>query len=380
VVNLAVAVLLAMVAGAAFEWWRRGRTHVYQWHLRDGLALIFFISLVGAWYAYEQRRSARQWQILAREDSGGTRSSDVGTWQKSIRGPTWLRMLIGEAPFQFMDRVIAIDAVSERLPTMSELPDVRVVRIDDDVAGDELQSLAKMPRLEALDLDPPRNGFHMIRHLGRESPDRRSQTLNLPQLPTLRHLDLSNKQLHFQGIGNCPNLQVLGLSMCYVDENLLREVAMLPKLERLSLNFSRVPAGGIGLLAPSPKLARLELNGVELNDDDARDFRRLKGLRELELNYSLLTKRGLGLLAQLELRSLHLSRCQVDDELLPRFTRMASLRSLILTETAVTSRSLQELQRAEQLTELTLPGAKFTPSERAQLAAALPECYISYQE
>ena len=97
-VNAGIAIILAIGLGVGFEAWRRARNRLFQVHLRDLLALVLVVSVVGAWFLNQRQQYAEQQELL-----GPLRAEEpqpiylADTYEK--RGITWLRLLAGDRPF-----------------------------------------------------------------------------------------------------------------------------------------------------------------------------------------------------------------------------------------------------------------------------------------
>jgi len=329
--NGLIALIVALTAGMLFESWRRTRARLSQIHLRDALALIFIVSLVGAWYADQQRRFAHENRILRDHYTGRhdhwepDRPGGIMSKQRKHGGVTWLRNLIGDRHFQFLDRVIAVRADGAGLKWAAELPDVQLVQVSKEFNSDCLRHLERMGRLEVLDVNSEDRWFFILHPNSRPQPTE----LTMPRLPRLRWLRATN--VSCVGLARTPLLENLDFRMVKVNEPLLCDIAFLSALRRLSLADCKLPNESTERLASLTRLESLDLQETNVTDDAMEHLGAFKKLRELNLS-----------------------------------------------KTRVTARAHPHFAQMKQLRDLSLPGSGFSDEDRRRLTAELPDCHISW--
>ena len=376
-----VVIALMLAAGTAFEIWRRARTHLSQWHLRDILVVILLLSLAGGWYAAERQRYANELRVI-----GPNLAQPIGFWeswekpihginggQRTIGGITWLRELLGHEPFQFLDRTILVKADPQGLPWVAQLPDVRAVGVYDNLTSGDLAHLERLPQLEFLSVN------RLV-----VSPDdlQNSTTHSIPRL-TMPHLarlrTLETCSIDWEDLTNLPALETIYWIGEPVDEATFRQLAALPKLRRLRLTQCVFSAAGLSHLRSQRSLRCLVLSGEPIEIDLMKEIGQLTQLSELDLTGGKFDPAALSHLAPLtQLETLDLCLTPVDDKTLDHLPPLANLRNLDLSGTKVTSSAIEALARRRQLRNLMVNAESFTPEERQRLEAALPECQMWY--
>ena len=402
--NLCVLLLISMGSGVAFEAWRRNRNRLWHLHLKDLFAATLLASLVMAWYVHRQRQHAVEEAIFSQP------SGAPSLQENQTGGPTWLRLCLGDDSFQFLDCPFEV-AISEgeNWSQLEKLTAVRHVEGRARATTEQLAHLAKMPRLEALTLEE---------ELG-IPPD--TIVAELPPLPNLRGLYLSQPACRCRRIDRLASLEAVRIGEGSVDEQVLRELSVLPNLRQVALDglfesadlsflpsrqflsglefyngdisgaalkdigkcsrlkdlsfyMCRVDGSGIRHLAGLVNLETLNLEYTDVTSADLAELGTLKRLRELELTA---TKVGgdMQFLSDLEnLETLQLYDTKVTAEDLTPLIGLKHLRSLDLGYTDLRPNGMAFLKQMKQLTWLRV--SNFDEEELKALQAALPECEI----
>ena len=125
----------------------------------------------------------------------------------------------------------------------------------------------------------------------------------------------------------------------YMDDEGLKEVAKLQKLERL-------------ILSVHPDNT-YDKSRTKITDEGLKDIAKLQNLTSLSLNRSQITDAGLKELAKLQ-----------------------KLKTLSLDKTQITDAGLKEVAKLQKLEGLSLWGTQITDAGVAELQKALPNCRI----
>ena len=139
----------------------------------------------------------------------------------------------------------------------------------------------------------------------------------------------------------------------------LADLAMLPKLENLSVGGNRVSANA-GLEAVG-KLSHLKSLRVYHVDIDSKGFAFLQGLKELRsllINYNPPAIFG--------------------EDAVAILTSLHSLESITLVESRLSAASLSRLKQLPSLTRLTLDGFDISEADVEKLKADLPKAQIKW--
>jgi len=350
--NCCVVLLASLASGVAFETWRRQRIRIWHIHLSDLFAAILAVSLVAAWYVHEQQRHAREEASIS-PPGGGSGNPTIQLYQAG--GITWLRMCLGDESFRFLDRPFEVAvAEGDDWSQLEKLTSVRHVDAQVRATTEELDHLAKMPQLEALSLDeflsaPPDN-----------------VVAELPPLSKLRGLYLSQPAHRCRRIDRLTSLEALRITVGCIDEQVLREISVLPNIRELALNGLSESAD-LSFLPSRPRLLALDLYHSEVSGLALKSIGQCPRLKELSLYMCRVDGNGIRHLSELaNLETLDLQYTNVTDGDLVALATLKRLRELELTGTGVGG-DLRFMSALENLETLTLYNTKVTGADLALL-------------
>lgn len=291
-----------------------------------------------------------------------------------------------------MSRVLALLLASSALFAASGPDWVQDLggRVERDSAGDiialhlrgtwvtdaELLDVARLPKLERLDLSHTRVSDEGLLHL---KAAKQIQDLNLfyaeqvtdrgmsairdwKQLNTLnvRGTRISDSGLAI--VGSLPQLESLDIAYTQFTDNGLDALVPLTHLKYLALGRSKLTKSALEVLRLLPTLESLDLGGPHpgpdgyrstggspMEDDLPAAIAELKQLRVLNLSYSQIRADGLKILAALDqVSKLSLVGCpRVDDRALAELAKWKSLQYLDIQEAAVTAQGVEALEKAK---------------------------------
>ena len=261
-------------------------------------------------------------------------------------------------------------------------------RIDRDAGGDiiavhlrgawvsdtELLDLARLPKLERLDLSHTRITDEGLLHL---KPARQIKDLNLYYAEqvtdqgitairewkhlkclSLRGTRISDGSLAI--VGGLTQLEALDIAGTQFTDNGLDALVPLTQLKELAIGRSKLGKNALEVLRLLPTLEFLDLGGplkgagglrdkegTPMPDDLPRAISALKQLRALKLSYSQIGADGLRILSSLDhIEKLSLEGSpRVDDQALAELAQWKSLRSLDVQATKVTPQGVTALER-----------------------------------
>jgi hypothetical protein len=215
------------------------------------LILAGVVSAAAAIFAFHRSQHAAEKSILQAiqntEDPSiqwsGTISDRV-EWRPG--GPSWLRQLVGDRPFQPFDRVVGIDTSGVELKHVVKLRHVKVVRIGN-VSNRQLKMLEDLPHLGALDMC-----YANLDDEGQELIDEDGyvieQYFRLPRMPKLRGLNLYDTAFRGDGLHNVPSIEVLELTGTDIGDDSIPALSTLTNLRELSLYGTSISDSGIDRL------------------------------------------------------------------------------------------------------------------------------------
>ncbi len=263
-------------------------------------------------------------------------------------------------------------------------------RVDRDAGGDivgvhlrgtwvsdtELLDLARLPKLERLDLSHTRITDEGLLHL---KPARQIKDLNLyyaeqvtdqgiTAIRDWKHL----KRLNLRGtrvsdgslaiVGGLTQLEALDIAYTQFTDNGLDALVPLTQLSELAIGRSKLGKNALEVLRLLPTLESLDLGGphpgagglrdkegTPMPDDLPGAISALKQLRTLKLSYSQIGADGLRILASLEhVEKLALEGSpQVDDQALAELAKWKSLHYLDVQATKVTPQGVATLEKVK---------------------------------
>jgi hypothetical protein len=287
--NVAFGLAIALLTGCLFEVWRRRHRSLFQIHLLDvGLAMTSVAGLLG-WYVsmrtvHERERTACNAHLDEMTENGRLRYAMSDYVEKERRGPTWIRLCLGDQRFEVLDRVIVAAPLREQgVSTLLPFRELRKTSVEcRDLQ--ELAQLGQLRQLEELDLT--------LRI--RTSED----SIQLPRFSDLRVLTIRSLENRPAGLDQLTNLRVLDLRAAYVSNASLQEIGHLPKLRKLSLAYSSLPPEEFRHLQPLTELEDLDLDQTIVQEGAIRWLAKLPALKKLSLRRSRLTDELLAIIAQ----------------------------------------------------------------------------------
>ncbi len=245
---LGCAIVLAL--GLLWEAWVHQRKRLLQFHIRDMFVLAAIVAACAAVYVSHRSRYRDEQNILRAIDESDDdptasvpRDAHLGV-QRQPGGPTWVRSLVGDWPFQVFDRVVRVDIGGEKeMEHVVRLSSLQAIGIYDEVSNCRLQLVEQLPELVALDMCwcqlVAEDG--LVVESGREY-------IRLPRLPKLRGLNLCGTAFRGDGLENIPSIEMLDLEETDIDDESVPALAVLAKLKKLELYETAVTDAGVDRL------------------------------------------------------------------------------------------------------------------------------------
>jgi Leucine Rich repeat len=161
----------------------------------------------------------------------------------------------------------------------------------------------------------------------------------------------------------------VSLIVTKTDDEALKALAPLKKVEILLLTGTKVSNAGLGRITHMTKLKSLSLDDTLVDDDGLKRLSAFPSLESLKIGPTI-SDAGLAYLPALKsLRGLDVARSkQVTDAGLKHITAMKGLRSLRLAYTGVTDAGLKAVSSLDKLELLDLSGLSVTDAGLKQLA------------
>jgi hypothetical protein len=256
-------VLVAVASGGGWLLAQRfsSRRRWWQFGLLDLAAATTLVAAALGWGYLPRLRHARESRVIANRKSFGgaprywpVPSGDSGTtvvWQP---GPMdRLRELVGERWLPETSHIVAIETFGVDVRDVIRLSKLRVVRIHGEVSDVELNLLAGLQELEALDiteamLRKDRGGWL-------DTPDvKLDYALRLPRLKRLvAHFNV----LQGSDLADFAELEELHLAGSVLDDASIEAICRLKKLRVLDLRHTALDDAGLAKLAALEELQQL---------------------------------------------------------------------------------------------------------------------------
>ena len=150
----------------------------------------------------------------------------------------------------------------------------------------------------------------------------------------------------------------------WVTDSDLRQLASMPKLERIDLSLTRITDHGLKLMRDLKGVRELNLYYAEnVTDEGVAALKSWKNLRRLNLRGTKITDTTLEHLAGLKsLESLDVGFAQVTDNGLEKLTTLENLKELTVGGNKLTDVGLDALKQLQSLRYLDLSGQQRTDS------------------
>lgn len=133
-----------------------------------------------------------------------------------------------------------------------------------------------------------------------------------------------------------------------IDDDLLRSVGLLKRLQRLDLeDCDKITDAGLRRLSHLAQLQELRLSGAEITDEGLIALQSLRDLNHLALDDTAVTDAGIAHLTPLQqLQELYLMDTAVTDACIADLAKLKELRTLDLDFTHVTTEGVNRLRRS----------------------------------
>ncbi|HUT93333.1 MAG TPA: hypothetical protein VMY37_27970 [Thermoguttaceae bacterium] len=279
--NLATALLICAAVAVTYEWWRRRRHRLCQFHLRELLLLVLIVSAGLAWWRALAAETARESELIRRLQQSGC------VVDRRCLAPVWLRTLAGTRHLQLLHRAdcVHIDCVHR-------------------FAGTE----ATIAR-DWTDLRKLIQRFRHLKQVSLHGADD-AEVAQVAQITSVRSLVLDDARVTdgaFRSIERMVRLKTLVVDAGAPPPTEITDTALahLKRLENLrilrlitshyedpSRNPLKITDSGLAHLAGMRALERLDLSGCDITDAGIVHLKKMVRLRELWIGRTLVTKAG----------------------------------------------------------------------------------------
>lgn len=258
-----------------FDRWQRHRRTGWRLSLAEVFVLMTAIAGVFIWFGYEKR--AFDTEQLAIQEIQGIAEGHA-RFDYHQRGPTFLRELVGDTPFHFLDRVAASEEINDHSDYAGRFPYLTILQRPS-LGPEEITSISKLRRLRALDLFGSFKISGSVQHPGQGC------LADLPPLPSLQYfaatVELSEGELDW--LAKCSSLAHIGLYRSESNADLAR-LKGLTNLQTAELVCNEPFAGEtLEFISHWENLRVLYLNG-RVTAEGLAHLNRLKKLRVLGLS------------------------------------------------------------------------------------------------
>lgn len=248
--NILVALGIASVVAALVEWRIRSTRRIWQVSLAELLLLMSVVGPICGWVHYQRLAWRREQAALTKLDNA--------QFETMLGGPTWLRLLVGDRWFSWLDRVNELSSHHANMTAISEFGRLTTLRLSGVVPAGDLALMARCRALESLVL----TGYD-------------PQTLPDERTGRMRAL--------FHGVSRIRTLRRLEVPYAYVDNECLRPLESLQQLTSLDLSGADIDDAGLEQIGRLRNLESLDLSWAALNGSGLHHLQKLSRLKRLSI-------------------------------------------------------------------------------------------------
>lgn len=199
----------------------------------------------------------------------------------------------------------------------------------------------------------------------------------LPNLRELRWDDLSLDDNALRALTELHRLEILKINRCQLPPDTFEHLTKIESLRWLRIEGGELPRAGLREFCNSPQLGTLKFPNTDFGDEDCALLEASSQLDWLELNGTRITSQGIGKMPVLQKCTwLTLADTEIDDAGIDNLQDWPQLEVLNLARTNVTERAVDTLSRLPKLQHLDLTGTTITAAGKARLKTALPAIVI----
>lgn len=194
----------------------------------------------------------------------------------------------------------------------------------------------------------------------------------------LRNVDNLNDKL-IAPLQKLKNLEQVLIDNTDVGNEGLSYLAGLTKMQDLSMPSTLVTGAGLVHIAPMTALKRLSIGHLKLDDASLTNLIHLSQVCSLKIDSSGISDAGLKSIGKMQsLNELNISRNKrITDHGMSYLTTLRHLKSLVVFDTSVTTKSLPYFQQMPALNKLTVGSEGFDEKSLDLLKKGLPKCTVS---
>jgi hypothetical protein len=277
VADAVVAAVLAAIGAVLIAQRFRSRRRWWQFGLFDLVALMTLAAAMLGWWYLPAERNRQERAICSELDPVPHRTfpypSDSPT--KIFYQPgsaDWIRSFVGEQLLPDTSYIVGVDCHGRDCRHVARFSRLRVARFHGSVTDEELNLLAQLPELEALDIAE----VAIRKDRGRWiDPPNVKHDYNL-RLPQLKRLKASDNVLQGSDLANLIGLEELYLDGCLLDDASLSVISRLPELRVLDLSNTKLNDAGLVSLAGSEHLEQIYVFGTSVTQQGRDRFSSLR--------------------------------------------------------------------------------------------------------
>ena len=419
--DLTTGLAIVAVSAACFEWWRRRRSHLFQFRVRDMLIVFLMIAIMLGWAKVRIDRYRKSQQVIVAARRGFCRIIH-DPWI-----PDWLRSLLERlelngtgdgmsnlspanryGDFTFWDDITTIYYLNDKsrgaygigstikltwISDLPQLPKLKRLHIHSSGLTDErVSELSGIKSVNSLDLigsftDDGLTFLSKMRHLRRLALN--SSNVSNAIMPAigkmneLEYLSLINTPVTDSGlahIARLTNLESLVLSRTSITDDGLIHLSQLSNLRKLMLDRGDWIGDSFRHLANLTELESFIFDPVRVHDEHLRHLTKLKNLAVLRLKGQQITDAGLVHVRTMTgLKHLDLNKTLISDDGLRHIADLRNLKFLILSQAQITGDGLRYLARLDELINLDLSVTPVTDDNLVHLAelSSLDTVYLT---
>jgi hypothetical protein len=211
-----VALAIVAAVAAVVELRTRSTRRLRQISLLELLLLVAAVGPLCGWIHYQRQAWLREQQAIEKLERA--------QFETQLGGPTWLRLLVGDRPFAWLDRVTGLSVRGVEVDAMLPFTRLRDLRLEGRVPSGDLSRLPELQSLESLAVrvhDPAST---------RQAAHERMKSL-------------------VQAISQLRSLRALEIRYAPIDNDCLEPLAKLSRLTTLDLTGADIDDAGLEQLS-----------------------------------------------------------------------------------------------------------------------------------
>lgn len=174
------------------------------------------------------------------------------------------------------------------------------------------------------------------------------------------------------------NEEIVSINLSYssVTDRVFKHIALLPRLQSLSLSYTSVSCYGIENLQDS-NIDFLYLTGISISNEGVVGLSKLTRLQILYIGQTGVSDKHIGILASLsKLHQLNLANTLITDAAIPLLLKLNGLQELNIAGTQISDDAIVSISKLNKLKSLNIFDTLITAEGKYKLQLLRPDLFI----